>query len=92
MFEVVAVEPRRWRRTLVKVRCKQEVDVEKFCRTFEGYGRYSRQRYRLVVPVGATYTILAKSDKILCTGDSLSVDQMNVRGAFWKDWRLVEFE
>lgn len=89
MFEVVELQTRRWRRSLAKVRCVEHVAVEKGGRTFEGYGTYSHQRYRLIIPVGATYTITVGSRELLEIGDRLSVDQLDAKGAFQAEWRLI---
>jgi hypothetical protein len=89
MFEVIAVEPRRWRRSLLKLRCVAAIDAQKAGRTFEGYGSYSHQHYRLIVPLGATYTLTAHRREMLGIGDRLSVDQMDARGAFRGEWQMM---
>lgn len=99
MFEVVEIDPtvetKRWFRSPstsrpVKLKAVTSACCEKLDRTFEGYGKYTTQKYRAEFSEGEVLTIWFSNSKLLAVGDRISVQSLAGDGYLSRYFRLVE--
>ena len=99
MFEVVeigpTVETKRWFRSPsrsrpVKLKAVTMGSCEKLGRTFEGYGKYTTQKYRAEFSEGEVLTLWFSDSKLLAIGDRVSVQSLAGDGYLNRYFRLVE--
>lgn len=99
MFEVVeigpTVETKRWFRSPtrsrpVKLKAVATASCEKLGRTFEGYGKYTTQKYRAEFSEGEVITLWFSDSKLVALGDRMSVQTLAGQGYLNHCFRLVE--